>query len=81
LIKNTVDPFDSGRYVVPSIKILSTANRFLTDSLLVEVANVQVDTLKQKKCLTLRTLSSNLIGKWKLIIALIVGIEFYLLVY
>ncbi|WP_188049399.1 hypothetical protein [Flavobacterium sp. GP15] len=40
--------FDSGRYVVPSIKIFIDSKPFLTDSLLVEVANVQVDTLKQK---------------------------------
>lgn len=40
--------FDSGRYVVPSIKIFINSKAFMTDSLLVEVANVQVDTLKQK---------------------------------
>lgn len=40
--------FDSGRYVIPSVKILINSKPFLTDSLKVEVANVEVDTLKQK---------------------------------
>jgi hypothetical protein len=40
--------FDSGRYTIPSIKILINNKEFLTDSIKVEVANVQVDTLRQK---------------------------------
>ncbi|MCF6139869.1 DUF4381 domain-containing protein [Flavobacterium sp. K77] len=40
--------FDSGRYVIPRVKIFINSKPFFTDSLLVEVANVQVDTLKQK---------------------------------
>jgi len=40
--------FDSGRYMIPSIKILINNKAFLSDSITVEVANVQVDTLKQK---------------------------------
>ncbi|WP_281238482.1 hypothetical protein [Flavobacterium praedii] len=40
--------FDSGRYTIPSFKILINNKAFLTDSIKVEVANVQVDTLKQK---------------------------------
>jgi len=40
--------FDSGRYMIPSIKILINNKAFLSDSIKVEVANVQVDTLKQK---------------------------------
>ncbi|MCF8321634.1 MAG: hypothetical protein K9I26_00645 [Flavobacterium sp.] len=40
--------FDSGRYVIPRVQILINNKPFLSDSLLVEVANVQVDTLKQK---------------------------------
>ena len=40
--------FDSGRYTIPSIKIIINSKAFLTDSIPVEVANVQVDTLKQK---------------------------------
>lgn len=40
--------FDSGKYTIPSIKILINNKPFLSDSLLVEVANVQVDTLQQK---------------------------------
>jgi hypothetical protein len=40
--------FDSGKYTIPSIKILINNKAFLSDSIKVEVANVQVDTLKQK---------------------------------
>jgi len=40
--------FDSGRYMIPSVKILINKKAFLSDSIQVEVANVQVDTLKQK---------------------------------
>jgi hypothetical protein len=40
--------FDSGKYTIPSIKILINNKAFLTDSIKVEVANVKVDTLKQK---------------------------------
>ena len=70
--------FDSGRYVVPSIKIFINSKPFFTDSLLVEVANVQVDTLKQKM-FDIKDIASadNPIGDWwkyLLIIALIVGI-------
>jgi hypothetical protein len=70
--------FDSGRYVVPSIRIFINSKPFLTDSLLVEVANVQVDTLKQKM-FDIKDIApaDNPIGNWwkyLLIIALIVGI-------
>jgi len=40
--------FDSGKYTIPSIKILINNKEFLTDSIKVEVANVEVDTLRQK---------------------------------
>jgi hypothetical protein len=40
--------FDSGKYTIPSIKILINNKVVLTDSIKVEVANVQVDTLRQK---------------------------------
>lgn len=40
--------FDSGRYTIPSIKILINKQPFLTDSISIEVANVPIDTLKQK---------------------------------
>jgi len=40
--------FDSGKYTIPSIKILINNKIVLSDSIKVEVANVQVDTLKQK---------------------------------
>ncbi len=39
--------FDSGRYVIPQLQVLIDNKPFLTDSLFIEVANVQVDTLKQ----------------------------------
>ncbi|MDI1303594.1 MAG: hypothetical protein PSX42_01855 [bacterium] len=70
--------FDSGRYVSPSIKIFINSKPFLTDSLLVEVANVKVDTLKQKM-FDIKGIAQadNSIGDWwkyLLIIALILGI-------
>ncbi len=40
--------FDSGKYMIPSVKILINNKAFQSDSVLVDVANVQVDTLKQK---------------------------------
>lgn len=39
--------FDSGRYVIPQLQVLIDNKPFLTDSLFIEVANVQVDTIKQ----------------------------------
>ncbi|MFV8374904.1 hypothetical protein [Flavobacterium sp. LB1P71] len=70
--------FDSGRYVIPSIKIFINSKPFMTDSLLVEVANVKVDTLKQKM-FDIKGIAQadNSIGDWwkyLLIIGLIVGI-------
>lgn len=70
--------FDSGRYVIPRIKIFIDSKPFMTDSLLVEVANVQVDTLKQKM-FDIKDIApaDNSIGDWWkyfLIIALIIGI-------
>ncbi|MFH6986170.1 hypothetical protein ACHRVW_00355 [Flavobacterium collinsii] len=40
--------FDSGKYTIPSIKILIDKKPYATDSIRVEVANVKVDTLQQK---------------------------------
>ncbi|PCH53311.1 MAG: hypothetical protein COC22_02900 [Flavobacteriaceae bacterium] len=40
--------FDSGQYVLPKQLVLINNKQFFTDSLLVNVATVKVDTLKQK---------------------------------
>lgn len=40
--------FDSGKYVIPSQTVSINNQNFYTDSLLVEVFDVEVDTLKQK---------------------------------
>jgi len=40
--------FDSGKYSIPAVKIFINNKPFFSDSLRVEVANVAVDTLKQK---------------------------------
>jgi flagellar basal body-associated protein FliL len=70
--------FDSGKYAVPSIKIFINSKLYFTDSLLVEVANVQVDTLKQKMydIKDITPVKSSLGDWWKylLIAALIIGI-------
>lgn len=70
--------FDSGRYVIPSVKILINNKPFLSDSLLVEVSNVKVDTLKQKM-FDIKDIvqANNQMGDWwkyLLIVLLIVGI-------
>ena len=70
--------FDSGRYVIPSIKIFIDSKPFMTDSLLVEVANVKVDTLKQKMfdIKDIAPADNSIVNWWKylLILALIIGI-------
>jgi hypothetical protein len=40
--------FDSGKYTIPSVRILINNKAFLSDSIKVDVADVKVDTLKQK---------------------------------
>ena len=70
--------FDSGRYVVPSVKIFINNKPVFSDSLLVEVANVQVDTLRQKM-FDIKDIvpAENSFGnwwKWLLILLLISGI-------
>ena len=70
--------FDSGKYTIPSIKILINSKPYMTDSISVEVANVQVDTLKQKMydIKDIVPVKSSLGDWWKylLILALILGI-------
>lgn len=39
--------FDSGRYVIPQLKVLIDNKTFLSDSLYIQVNAIQVDTLKQ----------------------------------
>jgi hypothetical protein len=68
--------FDSGRYVIPSIKILINNKAFLSDSIQVEVANVQVDTLKQKMYDIKDIVKANEgIGDWwkNLLVLLLIG--------
>ncbi|PWB25372.1 hypothetical protein [Flavobacterium sp. HTF] len=70
--------FDSGRYTIPSIKILIDKKPFLSDSLKVEVANIKVDTLQQKMydIKDITTVESGIGNWWKYVLAivLIVGI-------
>ncbi|HEX9980627.1 MAG TPA: hypothetical protein VGB50_08675 [Flavobacterium sp.] len=40
--------FDSGKYTIPRLTVMIDKKPFLTDTFRVEVANVKVDTLKQK---------------------------------
>ncbi len=53
-LKNSIEKkyfltsFDSGQYVLPKQVVLINNKKFYTDSLLVNVATVKVDTLKQK---------------------------------
>nr|WP_294927650.1 hypothetical protein [uncultured Flavobacterium sp.] len=66
--------FDSGRYTIPSIKILIDKKPFLTDSIHIEVANVKVDTLQQKMYdIKDITIVENGIGDWwKYVLALVI---------
>jgi hypothetical protein len=69
--------FDSGKYTIPSIKILINNKAFATDSIKVEVANVEVDTLKQKMYdikEIVKSEDSSDWWKWLLGIVLILGI-------
>lgn len=71
--------FDSGRYVIPRLKVLIDNKPFLTDSLYIEVANVQVDTLKQplfdiKDVITDNQKSSSKWWLWLLIGLALIGL-------
>ena len=46
--KYLLTSFDSGRYVIPRQQVYINTKKFFTDSLLIDVATVKVDTLKQK---------------------------------
>ena len=45
--KYTLTSFDSGRYVIPGQEIYIRDKRFLTDQVIIDVATVPVDTIKQ----------------------------------
>jgi hypothetical protein len=74
--------FDSGRYTIPSIKILIDKKEFLTDSIKVEVASVKVDTMQQKMydIKDISTVESNN-GWWIYILILVVIIAIGAFVY
>lgn len=46
--KYLLTSFDSGRYMIPTQKVLINNKKHLIDSLFIDVATVKVDTLKQK---------------------------------
>jgi len=66
--------FDSGRYVIPSIKVLINNKAYQTQSIAVEVANVQVDTLKQKMydIKDIQPATDSIGNWWKYLLALLV---------
>jgi hypothetical protein len=76
--------FDSGRFMIPSVKILINKKEYLSDSIQVEVANVQVDTLKQKMYDIKDIVPANegLGNWWKYLLALVfvaaIGFSIYL---
>ena len=75
--------FDSGKYYVPSLKVIINKKEFQTDSLLVEVSNVVVDTLKQKMfdIKPIAEANSNKSWIWKLILILLLISGIGMLVY
>ena len=70
--------FDSGKYTIPSLKILIGKNVVFSDSLAVIIQNVAVDTLKQKmyeiKPIAKAQSSSSWIWKWIFGVLIIIGI-------
>jgi len=46
--KYILTSFDSGQYVIPQQQVLINNKKYITDSLLINVATVKVDTTKQK---------------------------------
>ncbi|MBE8727347.1 hypothetical protein [Flavobacterium hungaricum] len=67
--------FDSGRYTIPSIKILIDKKPVFSDSLKVEVANVKVDTLQQKMydIKDITTIDEG-IGNWWIYVLIVIAI-------
>ena len=43
-----VTQFDSGRYTIPQLPLMINKKGFMSDSISIEISNVEVDTLKQK---------------------------------
>jgi len=73
--------FDSGRYVIPQLKVLIDSKPFLTDSLQIEIVSVEVDTLKQplfdiKDIIESKQKASSNWLLWLLVGLAIVGIGF-----
>ena len=66
--------FDSGKYTIPRVPILINKKPFLSDSLLVEVANVKVDTLQQKMydIKDIVAAESHWGNRWKYLLAIII---------
>lgn len=75
--------FDSGKYTIPSLKILIDKNVIFSDSISVLVQNVAVDTLKQKmyEIKPISKVESSYSGIWKWLIGLLIIIGIAALVY
>ena len=43
-----ITQFDSGRYTIPQLPLMINKKGFMSDSISIEISNVEVDTLKQK---------------------------------
>jgi hypothetical protein len=68
--------FDSGSYTIPRQKIIIGTKTFFTDSLLVEVSNIQVDTTKQglydiKPFIDVEKSSSN---RWMIVLGILLAV-------
>ena len=76
LIKNYgLTQFDSGRYVIPRIPVLINGKPSFSDSIKVEVNNIEVDTLKQKMY-DIKDIAQaeSLIGTWWIYLLIILAI-------
>jgi len=68
--------FDSGRYVIPSLPVFINNKNIKTDSLLIEVNDIKVDTLKQKMFdikPVLKAKSNSAFWLWLLVILVALG--------
>lgn len=65
--------FDSGKYVIPRVTVLINNKPYFSDSLSIEVANVPVDTLRQKMydIKPIAAVPSSKSWIWKLFLALL----------
>ena len=69
-----ITQFDTGKFLVPKLKVKFNKKDIFTDSLLVEVANVKVDTTKQKLYDIKDIIATEEKTNWWQLLAIVLGI-------